>query len=58
MNDYLVSMLQDAWTYFIGLISGGAQRTTESGDINYDEVYGEESIVLTTIVRILNQIVV
>ena len=51
-------MLQDASTHFIGLISGGAQRTTESGDINYDEVYGEESIVLTTIVRILNQIVV
>lgn len=54
----MVSMLQEAWTHYIGVISGGPGRTTADGEIDFDEVYGEESIVLNLIVRILNHIIV
>lgn len=58
VNDFLVGMLQEAWTHFVSVISGGSGQTTFDGDFNFNDVYGEESIVLNTIVRILNQIVV
>lgn len=51
-------MLRDAWTHFIRLMSGGNDPVTSLDDIDFDEVYGEESIILNTIVRILNYIVV
>jgi len=55
VNDFLLSMLQEAWTHFISVISGS---TSPSAEVNFEEVYGEESIVLHSIVRILNHIVV
>mmetsp|Transcript_12103 Transcript_12103/g.15451 ORF Transcript_12103/g.15451 Transcript_12103/m.15451 type:complete len:144 (+) Transcript_12103:340-771(+) len=58
VNDFLIKMLQEAWTHFLGVISAGGPNRTEEGEVNFDEVYGEESIVLNTIVRILNHIVV
>ena len=58
VNEFLISMLRDAWTHFIRLMSGGNDPVTSLDDIDFDEVYGEESIILNTIVRILNYIVV
>ena len=51
VNDFMINMLQQVWTYFMGAI-GGTDGQPES------ESYSEESIALHTVVRILNQIVV
>jgi len=47
-------MLQQVWTHFVGVISG----SKDGSEVDFGEVYGEESIVLHSIVRILNHIVV
>ncbi len=52
VNDFLLGMLQQAWTFYITKIGGGGV------DVDFEEIYGEESIVLHSIVRILNHIVV
>ena len=54
VNDFLINMLQQVWVHFVGIISG----SNNSSEVDFGEVYGEESIVLHSIVRILNQIVV
>ena len=54
MNDFMISILQQVWTHFMGVISGNRALT----EVDFGEVYGEESIVLHSIVRILNHIVV
>jgi hypothetical protein len=54
VNDFLINMLQQVWVHFVGIISG----SNNGSEVDFGEVYGEESIVLHSIVRILNQIVV
>lgn len=60
VNDFLISMLQEAWTHFMGVITGNtsAAQLQNGEEIAFEEVYGEESIVLHSIVRIINHIVV
>ena len=50
VNDFLIQVLQQAWVRFVEVIKGA------DGDV--DEAYGEESIVLHSVVRILSQIIV
>ena len=50
VNDFLIQVLQQAWVKFVEVIRGA------DGDV--DEAYGEESIVLHSVVRILSQIIV
>ena len=47
-------MLQQVWSRFVGVISNQNSAT----QINFEEAYGEESIVLHSVVRVLNQIIV
>lgn len=54
MNDFLIATLQQVWTHFMTVIGG----SKELAEMDLSEVYGEESIVLHSIVRILNHIVV
>ena len=55
VNDFLISMLQQVWSRFVSVISNQNNSATE---INFEEAYGEESIVLHSVVRVLNQIIV
>lgn len=54
VNDFLIATLQQVWSHFMGVIGDNK----ELAEMDLSEVYGEESIVLHSIVRILNHIVV
>ena len=47
-------MLQQVWSRFVSVISNQNSAT----EVNFEEAYGEESIVLHSVVRVLNQIIV
>ena len=47
-------MLQQVWSRFVSVISSQNSGT----EVNFEEAYGEESIVLHSVVRVLNQIIV
>ena len=59
VNDFMIGVLRDAWTHFTAKVPGGkdAGAAAENGE-DGETMYGEESIVLYSVARILNHIVV
>ena len=51
VNDFLMAHLRELWTHYVGKLAA-----QEGADLS--EAYGEESIALHNVLRILNQLVV
>ena len=56
--DFLVSMLMLHWNHFLGVVTHNSVTQDQLQQIDFEELYGEESIGIQSIVRIMNHIVI